>query len=228
MTETPNNPAVKDALRRLVPPTVLKERGTLLRLGPTAGPIYARLRLLDWLGIRSGNATLVKPGSRSFLFVCFGNLMRSPMAEAMFRKSVASASLPDIQTTSAGLHAVPGTPAHPWALTASAELGLPLEGHQARLLTADMVSAANVIFAMDFQNKAELLAQYPESKDKILMLSAYAPGAQRCREIPDPYFGNLSTTQQCYGVLEKCVKNLTAALVSDERQRRTMESSVAR
>lgn len=228
MSETPNHPAVKDTLRRLVPPTVLKERGTLLRLGPTAGPIYARLRLLDWLGIRSGNTTPVKPGSRHFLFVCFGNLMRSPMAELMFRKSVASALLPDIQITSAGLHAVPGTPAHPWALRASAELGLPLEGHRARSLTADMVLAADAIFAMDFQNKAELLAQYPESKDKILMLSAYAPGADRYREIPDPYFSNLLSTQQCYGVLQKCVENLTATLVAGERQRGNLESSVAR
>jgi protein-tyrosine phosphatase len=228
MSETPNNPAVKDTLRKLVPPAVLKERGTLLRLGPTAGPIYARLRLLDWLGVRSGNATQIKPGSRSFVFVCFGNLMRSPMAELMLRKSVASVSLPDIQITSAGLHAVAGTPAHPWALRASAELGLPLDAHRARCLTSEMISDADAIFAMDFQNKAELLAQYPESKDKILMLSAYAPGADRCREIPDPYFSNLSATQQCYSVLQKCVKNLTATLLAGERQRRTLESSVAR
>src|SRR5215469_4009034 len=169
MSETPNKPAVMDTLKKLVPHALLKERGTFLRLGP-AGPIYARLRLLDWMGIRSGNATQVKPGSRNFLFVCFGNLMRSPMAEVMFRKSVAAVSLPDIHISSAGLHAVSGTPAHPWALTASAELGLPLEGHRARLLTGDMVSAADAIFAMDFQNKAELLAQYPEAKAKILML----------------------------------------------------------
>jgi protein-tyrosine-phosphatase len=228
MTDAPNNPAVKETLRKLVPPAVMKERGTVLRLGPAAGSIYARLRLLDWLGIRSGNAAPAKPGARSFLFVCFGNLMRSPMAEVMFRRSIAGTSLPRIQIASAGLHAVPGTPAHPWALTASAELGLSLQGHRARLLTGEMVSAADAIFAMDFQNKAELHAQYPESKDKILMLSAYAPGARHCREIPDPYFGNLSTTQQCYGVLQKCVENLTAALVAAERQQVTLESGVAR
>ena len=228
MTDAPKNPAVKETLRKLVPPAMLKERGAILRLGPTAGPIYARLRLLDWLGIRSGNAALVPPRARSFLFVCFGNLMRSPMAEVMFRRSIAGTSLPRIQVASAGLHAIPGTPAHPWAVTASAELGLSLAGHRARPLTAEMVSAADAIFAMDFQNKAELLAQYADSKDKILMLSAYAVGGQHCREIPDPYFGNLSTTQQCYSILQKCVENLTAALVTAERQQMTLESGVAR
>lgn len=228
MTDVPNNSAVKEILRKLVPPVVLKERGTILRLGPTAGPIYARLRLLDWIGLRSGNAALAKPDAHSFLFVCFGNLMRSPMAEVMLRRSVAGASLLRIQIASAGLHAIPGTPAHPWARTASAELGQSLEGHRARLLTAEMVSAADAIFAMDFQNKAELLAQYPDSKAKILMLSAYATGDQHCREIPDPYFGNLSTTQQCYGVLQNCVENLTGALVEAERQQVALESGVAR
>jgi protein-tyrosine-phosphatase len=220
------NIAAKERLRRLVPPTLLEERGIILRLGPAAGRIYARLRLLDWLGIRSGNGALVRPGSRNFLFVCFGNLMRSPMAEAMFRESIASASLTGIQVTSAGLHAVPGTPAHPWALAASEEIGLSLAGHRARQLTAEMVSVADAIFAMDFQNKAELLAQYPEAKNKILMLSAYASGVLRCREIRDPYFGNVSTTQQCYGVIQKCVKLLTTTLVTAE-QHRTPESSVA-
>lgn len=169
---------------------------------------------------------MVRRGSRNFLFVCFGNLMRSPMAELMFRESVANAALPAIQVTSAGLHAVPGTPAHPWAQAASAEFGLPLAGHRARLLTAEMVSAADAVFAMDFQNKAELLAQYPDAKNKIFMMSAYASGAQRWREIPDPYFGNLPATQHCYGVLQKCVKNLTAALVAAERPI-ALESGVA-
>jgi protein-tyrosine-phosphatase len=228
MADAPNNPAVKETLRKLVPPAVLRERGTVLRLVPAAGPIYARLRLLDWIGLRSGNATLAKPGAHSFLFVCFGNLMRSPMAEVMFRRSVASAALPRIQIASAGLHAVPGTPAHPWALAASAELGLSLQAHRARLLTAEMVSAADAIFAMDFQNKAELLAQYPESRDKILMLSAYATGGQYCREISDPYFGNLPATQQCYGILQKCVEDLTVALVAAERQQIALESGIAR
>jgi protein-tyrosine phosphatase len=186
------------------------------------------LRLLDWIGLRSGNAALARPGAHSFLFVCFGNLMRSPMAEVMFRRSVSGAPLPKIQIASAGLHAIPGTPAHPWARTASAEFGLSLEGHRARLLTAEMVSAADAIFAMDFQNKAELLAQYPGSRDKILMLSAYATGRQHCREIPDPYFGNLSATQHCYGVLQKCVETLTLTLVAAERQPVTWESGVAR
>ena len=126
MSDDQQKPALKETLRKIVPDAVLKERAIFLRLGPAAGPIYARLRLLDLMGVRAQNATTIHTAARSFVFVCFGNLMRSPMAAEMFRDSVATAHLPGIQITSAGLHAVPGSEAHPWALTASSELGLPL------------------------------------------------------------------------------------------------------
>jgi protein-tyrosine phosphatase len=203
----------KRAIRKIVPDSLLRERGIFLRLGPKAGPIYARLRLLDSLGVHSQSTGVVKPTARSFLFICFGNIMRSPMAEVMLRKSAADANLLTIRAHSAGLHAVPGTEAHPTALAASTEIGLPLTQHRAQLLTAGLVAQADVIFVMDFQNKAEMLALYPDASDKILMLSAYAEGPKRYREIPDPYFGDLDTTRDCYILLQVCIRNLTKELV---------------
>jgi protein-tyrosine phosphatase len=216
---------LKETLRKAVPDSWLKERATFLRLGRKAGPIYARLRLVDLIGVRSANAARIKPGSRSFLFVCFGNIMRSPMAEALLRRSVEYAKLRDIRIASAGLHALPGNPAHPCAVAASSELGLPLTSHRAQLLTGDMVSRADAIFAMDFQNKAELLALYPQSAAKIHMLSAYAEGAERYREISDPYFGDLDTTRHCYSILQICVGHLIAELADPEGARAIEESN---
>jgi protein-tyrosine-phosphatase len=140
------------------------------------------------------------------------------MAAVMFRNAVADASLRDIRITSAGLHAIPGNQAHPRALAASVELGLPLTDHRAQVLTPELMSEADVIFAMDFQNMAELLALYPEFRSKVAILSDYAEGEQRGREIPDPYFGDLETTRQCYGVLQTCIRNLAADLLNRVRQ----------
>jgi protein-tyrosine phosphatase len=211
MNQNPYNP-LKQALRKVVPDSLLRERQIILRLGPKAGPIYARLRLLDSLGVRGQNTSTISPSARSFLFVCFGNIMRSPMAETMFRAAIADAGLTDIRASSAGLHALPGNEAHPWAVAASEEIGLPLTHHRAQPITPELVSQADAIFAMDFQNKAELLAVYPDASDKILMLSAYAEGAQRYREISDPYNGDVDTTRHCYSILQTCVQNLTATL----------------
>jgi protein-tyrosine-phosphatase len=225
MSEEQRQPTLKDALRRMVPVSWLKEREIFLRLGPKAGPIYAQLRLKDIMGMGSANAAKVAPQSRSFLFVCFGNIMRSPMAEALLRKS--AANLPEIQVASAGLHALPGNAAHPNALAASAEIGLPLAHHRAQVLTRELVSQADVIFAMDFQNQAELLAAYPQHRQKILLLSAYADGVDRYREIPDPYLGDLDTTRRCYSLLQACIRNLTAELTATVKERANLNTSAA-
>lgn len=217
MTEEQPKNDLKATLRKAVPDALLRERETFLRLGSKAGPIYARLRLMQLLGVRSPKTAKIKPGSRSFLFVCFGNIMRSPMAETFLRKSVADARLNEIRIASAGLHAIPGNLAHPRAAAAAEELGLPLTNHRAQLLTTDLMSQADAVFAMDFQNKAELLARHPESAGKILMLSAYASGPQQFREIGDPYFGDLEATRRCYALLRTCVENLTEDLIADSR-----------
>jgi protein-tyrosine-phosphatase len=204
----------KEVLRRVVPDSLIRERQIVLRLGPDAGPIYARLRLLDSLGIRSQNSDDILPAARSFLFVCYGNIMRSPMAELMFRQAIQKAGLGYIRVTSAGLHAIPGSQAHPWAIEASGEIGLSLKSHQSQELTGELVSQSDVIFAMDFQNKAELLALYPEARGKIFMMSAFANGAARNREISDPYSGDVEATRQSYALVQACIQNLTARLVA--------------
>jgi protein-tyrosine-phosphatase len=204
----------KDVLRKFVPNFLLQQRGVILRLGPRAGRIYAGLRLLDVLGVRSANQRLVPPCARSFLFVCFGNLMRSAMAEFLMRQELNKAGMEQqVWIMSAGVHATVGREAHPWAQEAAADLGVSLGAHRAKPLTREMVEYADCILAMDFQNKAELLTLYPAAQEKIYMLSAYAEGPWQYREIPDPYFGDLETTRFCGRQLRTCIQNLIASTV---------------
>lgn len=212
---------LKRTLRPLLPKRLISERGIVVRLGPRAGRLYLALRLLDGVSVGAPNRRKVAPGARAFLFVCFGNIMRSPMAERMLKRAIPEHA-GDTQVTSAGIHASAGSPAHPRARIAAHDFDLPLEDHRSRLLTAQMVEQADAVFAMDFQNKAELLALYPEAKHKIYMLAAYAEGADRCREIPDPYFGDQDDARRCYRVLQACIDNLAASLwpasAEDSRQ----------
>lgn len=202
----------KDVLRKFVPTFLLKQRDIIVRLGP-AGRAYAGLRLRDAVGIRTSNRRLVPTSSRSFLFVCFGNIMRSAMAEFLMKQALREAGLEgQVRIMSAGLHASAGREAHPWAQEASADIGIALAEHRAKLLTREMMERADCIFAMDFQNKAELLTLCPEMQDKIYMLSAYAKGAWKYREIPDPYLGDLETTRFCARQLQTCIRNLMVSI----------------
>jgi protein-tyrosine phosphatase len=203
---------LKARLRKLVPYSLLKQRDIILRLGP-AGRTYVRLRLLDTLGLRASNPRLVPSSARSFLFVCFGNIMRSAMAEFLMRQALDECgSTGHVQITSAGLHAIAGRVAHPWAQQASAELGISLAQHRAKPLTPATVQQADCILAMDFQNKAELLTRYPEARNRIYMLSSYGERPWRNREISDPYLGDLEVTRLCARQLQICIRSLISTL----------------
>ena len=232
--ESPEPRTVKDVMRTFMPRFFLEQRAIILRLGPRAGGIYAGLRLRSILGIRDKNQPRLPPSTRSFVFVCFGNIMRSAMAEFLMRKALdetGSVEMEKIRIVSAGLHASPGREAHPWAQAAAAELGVSLAMHHAKLLTREMVDQADAIFAMDFQNKAELLTLYPDAANKIYMLSTYAEGAWKYREIPDPYLGDFEGTRDCARQLRTSIQNLLAATVFSSAKQaaaRSYEEPLAR
>lgn len=216
---------LKAMSRRFLPRRVKRYAGIYSRLGPQARPVYAKLCIHHVLGLGAANGSPYVPqNARSFLFVCFGNLMRSPMAEAMLRHVLVERGIKDIVVRSAGLHALQGREAHPWALAVSRELGIPLDHHRAQLLTPDLVSSSDAIFAMDFENLAELETLYPTAKRRILLLSRYAHGRQRDREISDPYFGDIETTRQCYSVLSKCIDNLARNISSSPHTQGSLPS----
>jgi protein-tyrosine-phosphatase len=215
----------QSALRRifapLVPKRLIEERGIFIRLGQ-AGRTYAKLLLLDTIGIRQSNRPSVPPGACSFLFVCHGNIMRSPMAELMLKRALSESHQEAVRVLSAGIHATPGTEAHPRARVAAREFGLLLDQHRSKLLTVEMVANADAVFAMDFQNQAELVTRFPQARDKILLLSDYAEGKQRGRPIPDPYFGDQDETSRCYAVLQICVNNLAKSILQTRKRAATL------
>lgn len=158
--------------------------------------------------------------------------MRSAMAEFLLRKALndtAPEAIEKVRIVSAGLHATPGREAHPWMQEAAVELGFSLASHRAKQLTREMVDAADAIFAMDFQNKAELLTLYPDARERIYMLSMYAEGAWKYREIPDPYLGDLEVTRYCAKQLQICIRNLlTATVFSSVGEAANYEERLAR
>ena len=122
------------------------------------------------------------------LFVCTGNICRSPMAEAVLRKKIEDRGLSDeFEVDSAGLisyHA--GEQADPRALAELGKHGIPYEGRSRQIIKDDMDEFDHIL-VMTEEHKEELLATVPRKYwDKIRLLLDYSDNYDG--EVPDPYY----------------------------------------
>lgn len=122
----------------------------------------------------------------SVLFVCYGNIIRSALAEALFRRHGTARGLDCARLRSAGLAARPGRGADPRAVDAGYALGVDLSAHRARPLSPDLVAEADVIYVMDRLNEAQVVARFPEARRKVRRLGALMQ-TNRSDVIADPY-----------------------------------------
>ncbi len=197
--------------KKVLPRRVIQEVKRYRAFNKSERPAYLRLRIIHELGLHSRK---LPPTARSIVFICFGNIMRSPMSEALFRRALGATLGINIKVVSAGLNATPGKAAHPWAVAAAKDFGISLADHKAILLSRAMVEQADAVIGMDLQNEVEFLSRYPEAADKFSLLGAYANSNGRCPEIRDPFFGDMNETRACYKLLETCTENLARSLTA--------------
>jgi len=203
---------LRTTAKKLLPDQLVKEVQRCRVFTSAERLIYLRTRVLNGIGF---DRPVILPSPekiRAVLFVCFGNIIRSPMCEALLNKELGRIPGIRVSVGSAGLNALSGRPAHPWAVAAAWDLGISLEGHRARLLTKQMVDEADAIFVMDYQNQVQLLSRWAGAKEKLYMLSAYAGEDYRPVEIPDPYYMGQDATVVCYTQLQTCIRNLAHSL----------------
>jgi len=125
------------------------------------------------------------------LFVCLGNICRSPTAEGVFRDLVESEGLADrIGVDSAGTGAWHiGQPPDSRAQAAARRRGIDLSRQRARQVRADDFSRFDYVIGMDRSNHADLaMMAGPDGRDRLHMFMEFAPEAG-VREVPDPYYG---------------------------------------
>lgn len=143
------------------------------------------------------------------LFVCLGNICRSPMAEAVFAQKVREAGLEGrVEVDSAGTgnwHV--GEPANPGTLRILRREGIPYSG-RARLITPDDLDRFDYIITMDRQNLVNVRA-VGMGRAKVVPFMEYAPQTGP-DEVPDPYYDG--RFEEVYALVNEAAGGLLEAI----------------
>lgn len=159
---------------------------------------------------RSAAAEEEPRASRRILFVCMGNICRSPTAEGVFRKLLAEQA-PElaVEVDSAGTHGYhEGSPPDPRACRAAERRGVDLKRLRARRVTVQDFERFELVLAMDEENRAFLLEMCPpEHRHRVRLLLEFAPHLGR-REVPDPYYGGSTGFEHVLDLVEEASRGL--------------------
>ena len=157
-----------------------------------------------WL--KAGVTTMIK-----VLFVCMGNICRSPTAEGVFRQVVKDASLSDqINTDSAGTHAyhIGSQPDHR-AQSAALNRGIDLSSIRGRKVDNRDFEKFDYILAMDNSNHTDLQVVANGSDDNLHMFLKFAKNFSES-DVPDPYYGGDQGFEHVLDLIEDASRGLLA------------------
>ncbi len=141
------------------------------------------------------------------LFVCTGNVCRSPMAAAILAHLLAEHGVAGIEVGSAGTAPWDGAPASEGSYLVSLEHGLDLSGHRARQLTTDLVESSDLVLGMG-PHHVDRVAQLGGA-GKAHLLGGYAGEPEERAEVEDPFGGTLEEYRATY---DRLTALLAAAL----------------
>jgi protein-tyrosine phosphatase len=146
------------------------------------------------------------------LFVCLGNICRSPTAEGVVR-AIAAREFPglDVACDSAGTadyHV--GEPPDRRSIAAARRRGYDLSALRARLVTAADFSSNDYVLAMDRANLVELERIGARGRAHVGLFMGFAPGEQA--EVPDPYYGGIEDFERVLDLCEAGARGLLATI----------------
>src|SRR6267378_2807273 len=144
---------------------------------------------------------------KTVLFVCTGNVCRSPMAEGLFRHALAGRS--DCRVLSAGLGAMDGQPPSAFAVEAMREIGIDISRQRSRVLTRELVQQADYIFGMTHSHVDTVMLLYPQAAEKTFLLREFDETLDLFeKDISDPIGGSYEVYLNCRDQIEQGIASL--------------------
>lgn len=156
------------------------------------------------------------------LFVCMGNICRSPTAEGVFRALVRDrAPGLDVEIDSAGTHDYHvGDPPDSRAIAAARRRGIDITHLRARMVEESDFERFDLIVAMDRLNREILLDRSPEEyRERVRLMTEFAPAGD-VEDVPDPYYGGALGFERVLDLLEEAASGLLEEVLARTGPRR--------
>jgi len=197
--------------------TVLKTTGSLSETPAITQRAFRWIRTgltgLYWRCLGKGIGNPPVPRSpRSVLFLCQGNICRSPFAERYLRKVAESGNPGRIRSRSAGLDVRVSAPPPDLAVQAAKARAVDLTDHRSKPVTADMIEESDMIFVVEHRQVAVLRRIFPGNDPKIFLLPLFGAGPPPAwnyalrYNIPDPYGKSEEDFLECFRMIESSIE----------------------
>ena len=181
---------------------------------PAAMQLKRRIRNARWSvkgrGVRN---PAVRGPVRSILFVCLGNICRSPFAARIAEQQASSGST--IRFASAGLRTTQAAASPREACAVAATYGISLVDHRPQQVSQELIHAHDMIVVMEAAQLQTLVAAYPEAVDRTFLLPLFdtrGPSGYGRYNIADPFSQPAAAYDECYQRITTAVRELLAAV----------------
>lgn len=150
----------------------------------------------------------------SVLFVCLGNICRSPFAGLLAQHRLTENHKVGTVSRSAGIRTSQSSSSPPEARAAASAYEVSLESHRPVMLTADLMSAYDLVVVMEYQQMEHLRSVYPALASRVVLLPLFDAGATGYERynIEDPFMRPAAAYAACYRRIDRAVAALCEAI----------------
>lgn len=143
--------------------------------------------------------------TKLIVFVCTGNICRSPIAEYVMRHRLGDRTQWGV--ASAGVFATEGAPASQGAVQALADSNIDASQHRSQMLTDELVESATLLAVMTDNHKRQVLSYFPNAESKVYCLTEFGVGTS-AEDVADPIGQSLSVYRDTYQQIDGALSDL--------------------
>lgn len=155
---------------------------------------------------------------KNVLYICKGNVCRSPIAEFISKQIAHTHGLHDVQFYSRGLEVTKKNPPSEGAAAVCAANGLDILSHVSMPVNDDIVNDADIIVVMEYGQMENLIQRYPFIEQKVFLLPVFFDEEYKGSSswiISDPYGCSINTYKTCYLQIQQCIKGFFNKILSN-------------